>query len=148
MLNLLNSSHAEIQIIYSLQKGIKELEENSFLVLNYFNKSSSLISTFKWPFDYRNRENYCKRPWFTYACTSQRVKHWLFYSKYRIKVGKLKCFKIKKGGSKMFQKGHSRILRCLNISNSVITKVVKFIKYKPNGGSNHLSSVESIKIEK
>ena len=34
------------------------------------------------------------------------------------------------------------------MSNSVITKVAKFIKYQPHGGSNHLSSVESIKIEK
>ena len=34
------------------------------------------------------------------------------------------------------------------MSNLVITKVAKFIKYQPNGGSNHLSSVENIKIEK
>ena len=38
--------------------------------------------------------NHCERPWFTYAYTSQGVKHLLFYSKYRIEVGKLKCFKI------------------------------------------------------
>ena len=30
----------------------------------------------------------------------------------------------------------------------VITKVAKLIKYQPNRGSNHLSSVENIKIEK
>ena len=32
--------------------------------------------------------------------------------------------------------------------NLVITKAVTFIKYHRHGGSNHLSSVESIKIEK
>ena len=34
------------------------------------------------------------------------------------------------------------------MSNLVITKVAKFIKYQPNGGSNHLSTVENIQIEK
>ena len=44
--------------------------------------------------------------------------------------------------------GHKRILGCLNRSNLVITNVAKFVKYQPSGVSNHLSFVESIKIEK
>ena len=114
-------------------KKTKDVKENPFLILDYFSNSSSLISIFAWPVDYRNWENHCKHPLFTYACTSEEVKHWLFYRKYRIEVVKLNCFKIKKGGSKIFQNGHYRILGCLNISNLVNTRVPKFIKHKPHG---------------
>ena len=85
---------------------------------------------------------------FTYACTSQRVKHWLYHNKDLIEVVKLKSFKIKYGGSKIFQKEHSKLLGCLNISNPVKTKVGKFIKYQPHGGSYRILTVESIEIEK
>ena len=93
--NLLNNNPKGVQIIYYLPKRLKEVEENSFRILNYFTNSSVLISTFTWPVDYRNRENYCKAPLYRNGCTSQVVKHWLFYSKYRIEVVKLKLFKFK-----------------------------------------------------
>ena len=32
---------------------------------------------------------------FTYECTSQGMKHWLFFGKYHLKVVKLKYCKIK-----------------------------------------------------
>ena len=40
------------------------------------------------------------------------------------------------------------MLGCLNFSNLVNTKVAKLIKYQPLRGSNHLLSVENIKIDK
>ena len=85
-MNLLNSSPTGGQIIYYLRKRLKEVDENSFLIFNYFSKSSSLISTFTWLVNYRNQESLCKRLWFTYTCTSHGVKRWLFYSKCRIEV--------------------------------------------------------------
>ena len=36
----------------------------------------------------------------------------------------------------------------MNFSNLLTTEAAKFIKYRPHGGSNHLLSVKSIKIEK
>ena len=127
MPNLLNSSHAGVKSFTITKKTKKSRRKVFILFSNYFSKSSFLISTFAWPADYRNQENHCKGSCFTYACTSQGVKHWLFDSKYRIDVVKLECFKIKWEGSKIFQKGHQRILGCLNISNLVNTKVTKII---------------------
>ena len=71
------------------------MEKTSFLILNYFSKSSLIISTFTWPVDYQKQKNYCKGPLFTYGCINQGVKDWLFEGKYHSKVVKLKDFKIK-----------------------------------------------------
>ena len=65
-----------------------------FLILNYFSKSSLLISTFAWPVDYQ-KKNYCKGPLFTYRCINQGVKHWLFLVKYCFKVVNEKSCNIK-----------------------------------------------------
>ena len=54
----------------------------------------------------------------------------------------------KQGGSKTFQKRYSRNRECFQIPNLLNTKFAKIIKYQPHGGSNHLLSVKSIKIEK
>ena len=71
-----------------------------------------------------------------------------FLGEYRLKVVKLQDYKIKWGSSKTFQKRHYRNRKCLNIANLVNTRVAEIIKYLPHGGSNHLLSVKSIKIEK
>ena len=68
--NLLNSTPTGSQIIYHQRKRLKKVEESSFLILNYFRKSSLLISTFTWPVDYRNQENHCKGPFF-FICVHQ-----------------------------------------------------------------------------
>ena len=122
--------------------------------MSFFSKSKFLIFTFtghlvyRRPVDYRSQESHCKGPFFTDVPSNQGVKHWLFYGKYCNEVVKLKCFCIKQKGSKILQKGHLRILECLNITNLVNTKVAKFIKYQSHEGSNHLLSAKSIKIEK
>ena len=68
-----------------------------------------------------NAKNYCKGSLFTYGCINQGVKHWLFLSKYRLKVVKVKDFKIIQGGSKTFQKRLVQNRECLNIANLVNT---------------------------
>ena len=45
-----------------------------FLIMNCVGKTILLISTFAVILDYKNQENYCKGPLFTYRCTSQRMK--------------------------------------------------------------------------
>ena len=74
------------------------------------------------------RKSQCKVPLFTYGCTSQGVKHWLFFDKYRIKIVKVKDCKIKLGVSKTFQTRHSGKVGCLDISNVVNTKVAEFFE--------------------
>ena len=92
---MLNISSTGGEITYSMQKRKKPMEKTSFLILNYFSKSSLIISTFTWPVDYQKQKNYCKGPLFTYGCINQGVKDWLFEGKYHSKVVKLKDFKIK-----------------------------------------------------
>ena len=78
----------------------------SFLILNYFNKSSFLISTLNDQWTIKSKRSYYKGPLFTYGCINQRVKHWLFLDKYPFKVVKVKDCKMKQGGSKTWQKRH------------------------------------------
>ena len=107
--------------------------KKSFPIINYISWCNSLISTFTSPVGYERKENHRKIPFFTYGCRSQGVKLLVFF---------------KWGGSKTFQKRHYRNSKCLNIANLVNTRVAEIIKYLPHGGSNHLLSVKSIKIEK
>ena len=77
---------------------------------------------------YQKQKNYYKGPLFSYECINQGVKHWLFLGKYRLKVVKVKDYKIKEGGSITFQNRHKGNCECLNIANLVNTKVSKFSK--------------------
>ena len=72
----------------------------------------------------------------------------VFLGKYPLKVVKLKGCKIELGGSKTFKKRHYRICKCRNIANLVNTTVARIIKCQPDCGSNHLLSVNCIKVEK
>ena len=81
----------------------------SFLILNYFSKSSLLIPTFTWLVDYQKQKNYCKGPLFTYGCINQGVKHWLFFGNYRIKVVKEKIAKPNRQVAKHFKKDTKEI---------------------------------------
>ena len=78
MPNLVNNSPTGGQITESLQKSLKTMEKNNFLI-NYFRKPNSLITIFTWPVDRESQENHCKSPLLIYGCTSQGVKHPLFF---------------------------------------------------------------------
>ena len=54
--------------------------------------------------------------------------------KYRFKEVKSKDCKIKKTGSKTFEKRLVQIRECLDIANLVNSKAAKIIKYQPHGG--------------
>ena len=62
------------QITYSVQKRLKPVEKTSFLILNDFSKSRSLISTFTWAVDYKKQRNYCKGSLCTDGCINQGGK--------------------------------------------------------------------------
>ena len=127
---MLNRSPTGGPITYFVLKTLKPLKEMSFLILNYFIKSSLLISTYTWPVDYQKQKTFFEGPLFTYGCINQGVKHWLFFSNYRIKIVKdYNC-------------------KCFNIANLVNAKVAKVIKYQPHGGSNHLLSIKKNKCRK
>ena len=127
---MLNRSPTGGPITYFVLKTLKPLKEMSFLILNYFIKSSLLISTYTWPVDYQKQKTFFEGPLFTYGCINQGVKHWLFFSNYRIKIVKdYNC-------------------KCFDIANLVNAKVAKVIKYQPHGGSNHLLSVKKNKCRK
>ena len=129
---MLNRSPTGGPITCFVLKTLKPLKEMSFLILNYFIKSSLLISTYTWPVDYQKQKTFFEGPLFTYGCINQGVKHWLFFSNYRIKIVKVKDYNCK----------------CFNIANLVNAKVAKVIKYQPHGGSNHLLSVKKNKCRK
>ena len=67
--NVVNTKVAEFvkeqphdgQIIYSLQKRLKPVQKMSFLISNYFSKSSLLIYTFAWPADYKKQKKKKKK---------------------------------------------------------------------------------------
>ena len=62
------------QITYCMQKRLKPVENMSFLILNYFSKSSLLISTFTWHVDYQKQKNYSRGPLFTYGKNIGKIK--------------------------------------------------------------------------
>ena len=100
-------------------KKTKSGEKKSFPILNYFSKSKSLVSTFTQPVDYKKQENHCKGPLFTYGCTSQGVKHWLFFYHYCLKGSKIKRLQIE-------------IKRFQNILNNALSKSWTLCYFKCN----------------
>ena len=54
--------HGGGQITYYLRKRLKEVDENSIRINDCLSDSISLISTFTWHIDFKNRGNYCNVP--------------------------------------------------------------------------------------
>ena len=86
MPNIFNTWPTRGQITEYLHKSLNKRIKRVFFILSYWKHCSLIISTFIKVLDYKNQENHCKGPLFTYASRSQGVEHGLFSGKYHLKV--------------------------------------------------------------